>query len=200
MMNIFKPLQSLSYWHGYQMERYPHLELREIAIAHELAALMLGNQVGKLRVELEKKYKDLPLKGNHSNGVSTKTKDSLLDLFVKVTDSKGDSHNYCIEIKRLSSSIGKIEGDIDKLSSLKRSSGLSAWVIVCGHGRLPSSKSGQLWSKKGKFEIAKGLSEPIQTKLGTTYYVRRILKASSARAKNDVSHTSNYVVLLEVRL
>lgn len=182
------------------MERYPHLELREIAIAHELAALMLSNQVGKLRVELEKKYKDMPLKGKDLNGLNTKTKDSLLDLFVKVTDSNGDSHSHCIEIKRLSSSIGKIESDIDKLASIKRMGGLSAWVVVCGYGKLPSSKSVQLWSKKGKFEIAKGLSEPLHTKMGTTYYVRRILKASSARAKNDVSHISNYVVLLEVKL
>ncbi len=199
-MKIFKPLQALSYWYGYQMERYPHLELREIAIAHELAALMLGNQVGKMRVELEKKYKDLPLKGKDLYGTSTKTKDSLLDLYVKVTNPSGGSQSHCIEIKRLSSSMSKIESDIDKLASLKRMSWLSAWVVVCGHGKLPPSKSGQLWSKKGKFEIAKGLSEPIHTKMGATYYVRRIVKASSARAKDDVSHISNYVVLLEVRL
>lgn len=199
-MKIFKPLQALSYWYGYQMERYPHLELREIAIAHELAALMLGNQVGKIRVELEKKYKDLPLKDRDFHGVSVNTKDSLLDLFVRVMDSSGDSHSYCIEIKRLSNSIGKIENDIDKLASLKGISGFSAWVVVCGRGTLPSSSSKKPWSKKGKFEIAKGLSEPLHTKMGTTYYVRRILKASSARAKNDVSHVSNYVVLLEVRL
>lgn len=199
-MNIFKSLQALSYWYGYQMERYPYLELREIAIAHELAALMLGNQAGKLRVELEKKYKNLPFKKSCLVNKNSDLKNKYLDLYINVIELCGDAHSHCIEIKRLSSGITAIEKDIDKLSSLEDSSGLYAWVVVCGHGKLPSSKSIQVWSKKGKYGIAKGKGEPIHTKAGSTYYVRRIIKASSSRLKDDKPHRSNYVVLLQVKL
>lgn len=196
-MKVFKSLQALSYWYGYQTERYPHLELREIAIAHELAALMLGAPLDKLRVELERKYKDLPLKAGNS---IAEVKKSLLDLYVDFIDSNGVRQRNCIEIKRLSSGVSQIESDIDKLSSLKKSTGLHAWVIVCGQGKLPASKSNPVWSKNGKFEIAKGSAEPIKTKNGSIYCVRRIIKASSTRAKDGCFHNSNYVVLLEVKL
>lgn len=197
-MSIFYgPMQALAYWQGYQSERYPFLELREIAVAHELAALLSATRANKLRVQLEKPYKELPLKKhNPEDGINRR----FLDLYIEMVDSSGDKQIHCVEIKRLKTQNQSIEKDIDKLSSLKKFKGMQAWVIVCGKGNLPTKGKNKesLWVRNGALQIAKGSTRPIQTKLGSTYYARRIIRVSSRR--NDKSHKSNYVVLLQVKL
>ena len=192
-----RPMQALAYWHGYQSERYPFLELREIAIAHELAALLSATRANKLRVELEKPYKELPLKKSDvERGVNKR----FLDLYMEIVDSLGDKQIHCVEIKRLKTLNQSIDKDIDKLANLKKFKGMQAWVIVCGKGDLPTKGKNKdsLWARNGSSQIAKGSSKPIQTKLGSTYYARRIIRVSSTR--NEKSHKSNYVVLLQVKL
>ena len=197
-MSIFYgPMQALAYWHGYQFERYPFLELREIAVAHELAALLSATRANKLRVELEKPYKELLIKKSDAEGGIKKR---LLDLYVEMVDSTGDKQIHCVEIKRLKTQSQSIDKDIDKLANLKKFKGMQAWVIVCGKGDLPTKGKNKesLWARNGTSQIAKGSSKPIQTKLGSTYYARRIISVSSTR--NEKSHKSNYVVLLQVKL
>ena len=197
-MSIFYgPMQALAYWHGYQFERYPFLELREIAVAHELAALLSATRANKLRVELEKPYKELLIKKSDAEGGIKKR---FLDLYVEMVDSTGDKQIHCVEIKRLKTQSQSIDKDIDKLANLKKFKGMQAWVIVCGKGDLPTKGKNKesLWARNGTSQIAKGSSKPIQTKLGSTYYARRIISVSSTR--NEKSHKSNYVVLLQVKL
>ena len=197
-MSIFYgPMQALAYWHGYQFERYPFLELREIAVAHELAALLSATRANKLRVELEKPYKELPIKKSDAEGGIKKR---FLDLYMEMVDSTGDKQIHCVEIKRLKTQSQSIDKDIDKLANLKKFKGMQAWVIVCGKGDLPTKGKNKesLWARNGTSQIAKGSSKPIQTKLGSTYYARRIISVSSTR--NEKSHKSNYVVLLQVKL
>jgi len=197
-MSIFyRPMQALAYWHGYQFERYPFLELREIALAHEFAALLSATRANKLRVELEKPYKELTLK---KSDAEADIKKRFLDLYIEIVDSSGDKQIHCVEIKRLKTKNQSIEKDIEKLASLKKFKGMQAWVIVCGKGNLPTKGKNKesLWAKNGSLQIAKGSSRPIQTNLGSTYYARRIIRVSSTR--NDKSHKSNYVVLLQVKL
>ena len=135
-MSIFYgPMQALAYWHGYQFERYPFLELREIAVAHELAALLSATRANKLRVELEKPYKELLIKKSDAEGGIKKR---FLDLYVEMVDSTGDKQIHCVEIKRLKTQSQSIDKDIDKLANLKKFKGMQAWVIVCGKGDLPT--------------------------------------------------------------
>lgn len=197
-MSIFYgPMQALAYWHGYQFERYPFFELREIAMAHELAALLSATRANKLRVELEKPYKELLIKKSDGEG---DIKKCFLDLYVEMVDSSGDKQIHCVEIKRLKTQNQSINKDIDKLANLKKFKGMQAWVIVCGKGDLPTKGKNKesLWARNGPSQIAKGSSKPIKTKLGSTYYARRIIRVSSRR--NEKSHKSNYVVLLQVKL
>jgi len=197
-MSIFYgPMRALAYWHGYQSERYPFLELREIALAHEFAALLSATRANKLRVQLEKSYKELPLK---KHNLEDRINKRFLDLYIEIVDSFGDKQIHCVEIKRLKTQNQSIEKDIDKLANIKKFKGMQAWVIVCGKGVLPTKGKNKesLWARNGSSQIAKGSNKSIQTKLGSTYYARRIIRVSSTR--NEKSHKSNYVVLLQVKL
>ena len=156
MVIFFKPMQALAYCQGYQFERYPFLELREIAIAHELAALLSATRANKLRVQLEKPYKELPLKKhNLEDGI----KNCFLDLYIETVNSSGDKQIHCVEIKRLKTQNQSFDKDIDKLAKLKKCKGMQAWMIVCGKGNLPTRGKNKepLWSKMAIRKLPKVL-------------------------------------------
>lgn len=200
LLNSKRTLQALAFWYGYQKQRFPHLALREIAIAHELAALMLAQMKSTSKVVLEKSYRDLiskKLLKPSLNESREKFSKQSLDLYVETINKEGGVEINCVEIKRLAKNAKEIEGDVKKLSIFKRKKEFYTWVIVCGEGELPRKAFGQnvSWVKKGKNEIAKGTQFPITSLNGSIYCVRRIYSASSAKLK---SNKSNYVVLLEV--
>jgi hypothetical protein len=202
-INIDAVFQSLAYWHGYQSQRYPNLALREIAIAHEFAALMSSALKNNAKVKSEVAYSEIFDSSNISRSEVRKN-DKKIDVLIDFSDVKskpdGKLYKVCVEIKRLKIGVRGLESDVDKLSKIRSKNNyrLDRWVLVCGYGLLPKTSEQKRWAQSGAIERARGKSRPITTKAGNKYCIARIYKASSARAKNGVPHKSNYVILVEV--
>ena len=202
-INIDAVFQSLAYWHGYQSQRYPNLALREIAIAHEFAALMSSALKNKAKVKSEVAYSEIFDISNVSKSESRR-EDKKVDVLIDFSDLKPNSdrtrYKVCVEIKRLKIGVRGLENDVDKLSKItsKNKCRVDRWVLICGYGILPKANEQKRWTQSGAIERARGKSRPITTKAGNKYCIARIYKASSARAKNGVPHKSNYVILVNV--
>ena len=113
---------------------------------------------------------------------------------------------------RLAKERGEIPIEIFKLPKRRDwyalTSDLAEWLMSLTHAtdcniqnkELPFKKTTPLWTKGGKFEIAKGSSEPLTTKAGNKYIVSRFIKATASRARDGQPLHSNYAIVLTVKL
>lgn len=179
---IYEAMQGLSYWLGYQKERYFHHRLREIAIVLELVAMMELKLSKGFRVECEISYKKL---GSKKNNDKKRVDIAVYDIGIK-------KYICAIEVKLLEKKKEPYEEDLKRLRSLKKDKpDIEVYSIVSRIGKLPSE-----WVTDMGVAIKKKLKTK---KRGEAYRVRRICHATPTHPiadKGKFNH-GHSVVLIE---
>jgi hypothetical protein len=167
---LFRSLQALAYWLGYEHELFPFKHLTELAIASELSRLISISASRNYDVFVEYKYKDI-CEGFQNN--------YMADIYLKSKNI--NNNNIVIEIKRYLPK--QIVKDIEKIRKLDCDR-VSKYLLICSEMKFPSDFVDNDFNAK----------RHIDSKKYPKCNVKRVLKAlKSKKVKN-----SNFVILIKV--
>lgn len=178
--------QALTFWIGYQHQRYRHHYLPEGAIVAELGALIYGETSDDFIIHREILYKNISRAGKWM-------RDIRADIAVTEIASDHDQINTIVEVKR-ADNIDEIHMDLVRLSYFKSDNPSDrTFLLVASQNHRPNDwvlHSGEAERGAQQIKVVDKKKE-----ITVNYAVRRSVKAAPSFKRKEFAH---YCVIIEV--
>ena len=170
-------LQGISFWLGYKKQLYRHYPLTEGAIVGEAIHLVYANISENDSLICEKMYKEMGVKD------AGQTRADLV-----IIDKKSKNEKVIIEVKRNSASQKLIDGDLKRLSEVKKTKrNVRCFLLLVSQSLKPK-----------KFVNNNGMAVKGDIPIADFHVnVRRVCKATGSFKGKNAAH---YACLIEVNV